>query len=97
MKQTKKRFIDLYYEWMEAEALPESGICHSLPKSLVGLFEMFMPTVIELSDLREQRLPIIFWGYGEPVKNTNTFTRGHIFTPLRQNIILLCAAMEGEL
>lgn len=91
------RFIDLYYEWMEKGLLPSKGLCKSLPPSSVEIFERLEPTMEDFCTLAKEGLPNAFWGYGLPTKGSDTFQRAYTFTPLRECIILFCAAINNEL
>lgn len=94
MKQ--KKYLDLYYEWMEL-GLPGSGLCNifGYMQGMDELFDLMRPENDEL-----ETSPA--WGYwgmdGEgDFENDDNIRNGSDFTPLRQNIVLLMAAMANEL
>ena len=88
-----KKYLDYYKEWMEKGELPEPGLCASLPNRLQRL-EPFMtvkPTINEQLDLYyTHKFNNAYWG------SNSSGAKGHVFTPLRQTILLLCAAINDE-
>lgn len=94
MKQkTKTPCLDLYYNCMETEYLPSVGLCScGLP-----LLELLKPTPKDYDTLFKEWMSITFWGCGLPRIGTVTEDRQRSFTPLRQNIVLLLACLNGEL
>jgi hypothetical protein len=91
MKHNKKYF-QFYKDCMITGKLPKIGLCNCFPYD--SLFELF-------SEGPGERRPV-FWGYGGVGLHTNSIIsdivkRAHKFTPLRQTIVLLMAAMNGEL
>ncbi len=94
------KYLEKYYLWMETEAIPDEGLCQSLKGS--SLFKLFEPTEKDDNELLEEGLPTIYWASGEVKystgsdRNTKYMRRQH-FSPLRQTIVLFCAAMNDEL
>jgi hypothetical protein len=85
-------YLALYYNWMRSGRLPNNGLCNSLPKT--GELEMLLP-------LDSNRT---YWGYEMCADNPATEIHDSLtdkihydFTPLRQNIVLFLAAINGEL
>lgn len=89
----KKKYLPLYYEWMNT-GLPSNGLCESLENSC------------DL-DYFDNGQGINYWGYwadkgdvriySGDVNHEERMNMLRQFTPLRQNIVLLLAAMNGEL
>jgi hypothetical protein len=89
----RKRYLPLYEQWSERGGLTHSrGLCQefsklAMPESKLLLEEIFSPPP-NLSDAIEHW----WWGSGK-----NKDPKFGEFTPLRQNIVLLMAAMNNEL
>lgn len=93
------KYLPLYYKWMEAKKIDSDplsskfgGLCGS---SLFNdeNFNIFIPT-------DEERLGTYsaYWAFGRKKKYIgNEKLHRWAFTPLRQNIVLLMAAMNNEL
>ncbi len=90
------RFIDLYYEWITIGKLPDEGLCNSVPKVLRGSLEQLTPTTEDFYDMYKERMDTAFWD-SEMRTDDNYYVCCSDFNPLRQNIILLCAAINNEL
>jgi hypothetical protein len=82
------KYLPLYYKWTNNGRMPLDGLCNSLNHDR------------EFSDIFCQHSLDGFWGYaGRSTSNlsdTNPLACSE-FTPLRQNIVLLLAAMNNEL
>jgi hypothetical protein len=90
--KSKTPYLDLYMKWMREGEMPTWGLCGSLGfTGLYGDLDIFEPTKEDYDRIGEEDKNIIFWGSDSPD------IEKHIFTPLRQNIVLLMAAMNGEL
>lgn len=88
----KKKYLPLYYKWMNAGRLPTMGLCNCLPNS--GAFKLLTPTA------NDKVADNTYWAYGRKVTRVvfnTSFPEATKFTPLRQNIVLLMAAMNDEL
>lgn len=81
----KKKYLALYYEWMKTGKLPnENGLCSEFSRPSSWDFE-------------DHPLFPLFIPDGSDCWNYWAGARGIRFNPLRQNIVLLMAAMAGEL
>jgi hypothetical protein len=91
----KKKYLPLYYEWMKTGTMPSAGLCEIFYDFAEDyedcFFSLMKPTQSDYDQLFDENLPRIYWGLGEPIGSTKAFT------PLRQNIVLFMAAMNGEL
>lgn len=87
----KKKYLPLYFEWMESGGLSKGG------HSVIGLcstvlvheplFDLITPTDQDLFDNHSR----LFWAREDVI-----YAHGKM-SPLRQNLILLMCAMNGEL
>ncbi len=92
-----KNFIELHNEWIESGRMPNSGLCICLSgKMKTQLFDLFKPTEEELLHLVWDGFSSGYWASGVPL-DADSDTRYNVYTELRQNIMLLLAAMNGEL
>lgn len=82
----KKKYLPLYYKWMEAGQLPEFGLCCSLERydGYDQLLLLFAP---------EDRWEACGFWAATPGNWEDELQQ---FTPLRQTIVLLMAALNGE-
>lgn len=100
----KLNYLKLYEAWMTRGRLPQNGLCYSLDPEHMGLFiDYFCDNRLggywgyegvryEIHyDNREE------WTYIVGGKSVSYEEMAHGFTSLRQNIILLLAAINGEL
>lgn len=85
-KTEKKKYLKLYYEWMTRGRIPNNGLCNCF-KVDDELFNLIDPELGEHES---------YWGYDGPDLPLID-DLWHSFTPLRQNVVLLMAAMNGEL
>ena len=93
----EKKFLDFYEKCMESgELLPEAGLCQCKPFKGSKEFRRIKATGEEQQKLQDMGLTSGYWGSGLPYY-TNNHEVTYSFTPLRQTIVLLCAAMAGEL
>jgi hypothetical protein len=79
------KHLDFYYKCLEEGKMPESGLC--LCENYIDhdlLFNVFKPY---------QAPYLSYWAAG--YKNSDDYE--YQFTPLRQNIVLLMACLNGEL
>lgn len=87
--------IKLYKEWMESGEItnedtlfPPNGLCYSSLGS-DGDFKYFFSDPINHKETG-------YWAHGNQ-NNVGSYSQEAEFTPLRQNIVLLLAALKGEL
>jgi hypothetical protein len=90
------KFLTLYSRWSSTGLLPDIGLCNSVPYELKDVLNDFGPTKEEIEELASEGLSKGCWGSGLPLIEDNADRRFYEFTPLRQTIILLCAALNGE-
>jgi len=101
----KKKYLPLYYKWMEAGRMlaghnrETSGLCDYFKDLHNGnecdeLFELMKPTEEDFEELKREGKSCYTWASELPFGIKGEF---YTFTPLRQNIVLLMAAMNGEL
>lgn len=93
----KSTILTLYKQWSETGKLPSIGLCNSLPSDLSDEFwKLFKPNNKEMEELIISKQSLTFWGYEgsiyDPIRNI-----GFNFTPRRQTLMLLFAAIKGEL
>jgi hypothetical protein len=96
----KKTFLDFYHACMETGKMPGYGLCDRVHKLHRRKIKLFHPTQEDLDNLFKLGKDRIYWGSGlktswyfDPAYEINK----HKFTPLRQTIVLLCAAINNEL
>lgn len=88
------KFLDLYKECEELGKLPTRGLCVCMNGfEMNSILELLMPTKQELSEIEREGHEYVYWASGLPVDHRDEV---YGFTPLRQTIILLCAALIGE-
>jgi hypothetical protein len=96
-------FLDLYKKCMITGHLEyENGLCGEIKRILDGydglkvftyIFDLVIPRKREREELIKEGFCPIYWGSGLPDNSEGEDT---LFTPLRQTLILLCAALNGE-
>ena len=93
-----KKYLPLYYKWMNTGLTPEvdqqvSALCDLFDRHIKDYpeFELLKPTNEDFIQLESEKKNLFCWASGSV--GCDFF----IFTPLRQNIVLLMAAMNGEL
>lgn len=96
----KKKYLPLYKTWVKAGELPEDGLCNCFGLCLSEdeyeldpeheLFPLMYPE-------ETSNPPSGYWGCGPEEQMIDGNNWNKEFTPLRQNIVLLMAAMNGEL
>lgn len=87
------KFLELYEKWMKAGRLPEDGLCDSLPAELIKseAWELIEPDVMERWLNSREGGGYNYWGM------ENLFAdKENDFTPQRQTIMLVAAALNGE-
>jgi hypothetical protein len=82
----KKKYLKFYKECMKTGRMPHSGLCmHFDGDPLFDLFSIDQPC-------------FRYWAYdGEPIPLMFVDYAKYKFTPFRQTIVLLMAAMNNEL
>ena len=97
----KKKYLPLYEKWMETGNLPEWGLCNCFGKWLVieekwKYNDKLFPLFVEEMHRKDE-----FWAFEDDDDVSYVLEPAEIvgrqFSPLRQNIVLLMAAMNGEL
>lgn len=89
----KKQFLDYYYEWIVDEILPHYGLCGSLPEYLTEKKSWLViePSIVEMGDQFDNGGGFGYWG----IENRKQY-RKNDFSPQRQTILLIAAALNGE-
>jgi hypothetical protein len=87
-------FLDLYDECMASgQMMKFYGLCNAIGWSS-AIFDLFTPTNQDELELSREGLSTAYWASGvmkhDPCKKRT-------FTPLRQTIVLFCAAINDEL
>lgn len=89
-----KKYLPLYEKWMETGRIPNNGLCNSIGSRKLSVFRPSR----KYSEARGYFHDYWYWGYdGKANYNLRLDYKWHKFTPLRQTIVLLMAAMAGEL
>jgi hypothetical protein len=86
----KKKYLPLYYKWMESERIPGFGLCHSFARSGVSYVNDMEP-LCPRGEEKKAYIANPWWGSG------STSPCWFRFTPFRQTILLFMAAMNNEL
>lgn len=82
----KNKYLPLYYRWMKTGKLPnQNGLCGELGRTQSGNWS-FEENPLFLLLMPDNANTWYYWAGGTGVS----------FNPLRQNIVLLMAAMNGE-
>lgn len=104
MSKLKKKtpYLDFYNKTMKKGKMECLGLCNSLKNitiTEVDYLYLFNPITEDKINCIGRGESWVYWAYGEKVSNTkaNRERREHDFTPLRQTIVLLIAAMNNEL
>jgi hypothetical protein len=90
------KLIYKHYEWAEKGEMEGAGLCCSMPNEYRYILELFKPTKEEYILLIDNGNSMSFWASGLNY-NADFDDIAFKYTPLRQNIVLLICAMEGEL
>lgn len=84
----KKKYLPLYYKWAKSGEISSNGLCNCFGEK-DALFDLLKP----------ESHQYMYWGNDGvaafQVTSDRDWTRG--FNALRQNIVLLLAAMNNEL
>lgn len=82
-----KKYLPLYYKWCKKGIMPCEGLCLIFEDD-----EIF--NIIDPEDGKMET----YWGCDDPEKGPDhRCDTSRVFGPLRQTIVLLMAAMNGEL
>jgi len=93
MPRNKPYYLKYYREWMKAGRLPKKGLCNSTKYRDRVLLNLFAPYDNKWRNL-------FYWGFNGNLKidhGHDTQERRYSFSPIRQTIVLLMAAMNNEL
>lgn len=90
------KYLPLYYRWLKAGRIPERT-CNGNTGGLCGLFDKD-PLFQLLKPIGHELETRTIWGYwGLDGEGHIEIHQSTPFGPLRQNIVLFMAAMNGEL
>ncbi len=92
-----KPTLDFYYKCKALNRLPEDGglgLCGSQLVKLGDELKLFIPDADESFELVDRGFCPTYWASGLEFDHPEEM---FAFTPLRENIVLLIAAMRGEL
>lgn len=82
------KYLKFHFECLKNGGIPQKGLCFC---GMGELFELMHPIVEDIEELKRHDLPCTWWARGGWEYTISEYT------PLRQNIVLLMAAMNGEL
>jgi hypothetical protein len=89
------KFLTLYNRWMKTGMIPGPGLCNSVPFKMTEVLDDMEPMYKDYTEISRERLSKGYWGSGLALGDGGIRVQRE-FTPLRQTIILLCAALNGE-
>lgn len=94
MKKKKETpFLDFYNECVQAGKMPTNGLCAAFRHDYT--VDLFEPTA---ADRNYYNIVSDYWGLDIAGRYiTLDEKHSNLFTPLRQTIVLFCAAMNNEL
>lgn len=82
-------YFEFYKTYARDGFLPSTGLCASLDSAQsLELMDLFMPFGIDAN---------VFWARGNELKGNIYHAIRYNFNPLRQNIVLLLAAMHDQI
>lgn len=104
----KIKIMPLYNKWMASGRMNASGLCdtkinkirvpsgRTWPRGFeeIGLVDLFEPTGPIFKKMGDKGLSMGWWASELKTDDSN---KRYTFTPLRQTIVLFCAAINGEL
>jgi hypothetical protein len=85
--------LDMYYDFCENGIPNKNGLCAYLYK--YPDFELLKPTLLDREQLVIDDYCVVWWASG--VTRRKDFGNESVMTPLRQNIVLLMACLNGEM
>lgn len=92
--KNKIKIMPLYHQWMVSGKMSHSGLCQTPIGKIPILLDLFEPSDKMLESMDWRNLSLGWWAselrMDDPKKH-------YTFTPLRQTIVLFCAAINGEL
>lgn len=88
-------YLELHKEWMEEGELPCGGLCNffSYGPTVLTMPQELIPTKQERGLLKKEGFCSVYWASGLPDGHEDENTG---YTPLRQTLVLLMAALNGE-
>lgn len=102
-------FIRTLNKFAKAGELPSNGICTSITDAEMQIFAHFFPTDEDRHELKKDGLSTVYWGsgmrngFGEvsaedfEAYQQESHERRFGLTPLRQTLLIFCAALNNEL
>lgn len=92
MKNKTYSYLKDYQNWMIDGSMPHNGLCNCYGDDEHDeLMDLISPSVQDKSKLLREDKDALFWGSDSLSENR------YVFTPLRQNLVLLMAALNNEL
>jgi hypothetical protein len=88
------KHLQFYLHSIQSGTIKDFGLCNSIKS---GLLDLFIPTKEDEDVLRREGVSVLFWGSGLPSGHKYDHERWYSFSPLRQTIVLLMAAINNEL
>lgn len=92
----KKRYLDFYNEFIKTGKMSNDGLCNVFGEKALNLFVPEYDTYFNYAKYGDT-LATSYWGYGYDFYEVADDNVRYSFTPLRQTIVLLMAAMNDEL
>lgn len=87
MKANETPFLNFYNRCVEFGAMPVNGLCAQFHGN--AIFTGFIDPEFGNNET--------YWGFEFERTDDNEMQMWYEFTPLRQNVVLLCAAINNEL
>lgn len=87
------KYLKFYKKCVKTGKIPKNGLCECLPQKSIDLIS---PSSEDLVILEEEELLTGYWGSGLRYYNL-PHDKAYKFTPLRQTLVLLLAAINNEL
>ncbi len=89
------KYLDFYNKCVITKELPDDGLCNC---GVIKIDSLLKPTEEDIEQLRFEGYAYTYWGsLGKEDDSVAQRERYRSFTPLRQNIVLLLACLNGEL